>query len=79
LAAALRPSRDPNTPRMIMSTVAEDEAQLLFLDSAWNGAYRLHDRRPLADILAEDFTGVAPSGEPVTKAWRAPLAACAAL
>jgi len=62
-----------------MSTVAEDEAQLLFLDSAWNGAYRLHDRRPLADILAEDFTGVAPSGEPVTKAWRAPLAACAAL
>jgi hypothetical protein len=51
-----------------MATQADDEAQLLVLDSAWNEAYRRHDRRPLEDILAEDFTGVVPSGEAVTKA-----------
>jgi ketosteroid isomerase-like protein len=51
-----------------MTTQADDEAELLRLDSAWNEAYRRHDRRPLADILAEDFTGIAPSGETVTKA-----------
>jgi ketosteroid isomerase-like protein len=51
-----------------MTTRADDEAQLLRLDSAWNEAYRRHDRQPLADILAEDFTGVTPSGEAVTKA-----------
>ena len=50
-----------------MATQADDEAQLLRLDSVWNEAYRRHDRRALADILAEDFTGVIPSGEAVTK------------
>jgi hypothetical protein len=46
----------------------EDEAELLRLDDAWNEAYRRHDRRPLTDILAEEFTGVLPSGEAITKA-----------
>ena len=46
----------------------EDEAEVLRLDSAWNEAYRRHDRRPLADILAEDFAGVLPSGDAITKA-----------
>jgi hypothetical protein len=53
---------------VVMATLADDEAQLLRLDTAWNEAYRRQDRRPLADILADDFTGVAPSGEEVTKA-----------
>ena len=51
-----------------MATLQDDEAQILRLDSAWNEAYRRQNRRPLADILAEDFTGIAPSGEAVTKA-----------
>ena len=51
-----------------MATRADDEAQLLLLDTAWNHAYRRHDRSPLAEILADDFAGVARSGEPVTKA-----------
>jgi ketosteroid isomerase-like protein len=50
-----------------MATLAEDEAHLRLLDCAWNEAYRRHDRASLADILAEDFTGIAPSGEPVSK------------
>jgi ketosteroid isomerase-like protein len=52
----------------IMATRADDEAQILRLDSAWNEAYRRHDRSPLADILADDFAAVIPSGESVTKA-----------
>ncbi|HEY4941021.1 MAG TPA: nuclear transport factor 2 family protein [Rhizomicrobium sp.] len=51
-----------------METQADDEAQILRLDSEWNEAYRRHDRAPLAHILADDFTAVTPSGEPVTKA-----------
>lgn len=47
---------------------AGDEARILRLDDAWNEAYRRHNRAPLADILADDFTGFTPSGEPVTKA-----------
>lgn len=46
----------------------DDEAEILRLDSAWNEAYRRHDRAPLAQILADDFTGLTPSGEPITKA-----------
>ena len=38
------------------------------LDSAWNDAYLRNDRSALADILADDFAAVMPSGEPVSKA-----------
>ena len=48
--------------------VGDDEAQILSLDDAWNTAYRRHDRQPLSDILADDFTGVTPSGDPISKA-----------
>jgi len=52
-----------------MATQADDEAEILRLDSEWNEAYRRHDRAPLAHILAEDFTGLTTaSGEPITKA-----------
>ena len=47
--------------------LADDEAQVLRLDDEWNEAYRLHDRAPLAHILADDFTGLMPSGAPITK------------
>lgn len=45
-----------------------DIAEVLRLDEGWNAAYCQHDRSPLAAILAEDFAGLSPSGEPVTKA-----------
>ena len=51
-----------------MGTQADDEAQILRLDSEWNEAYRSHDRAPLAHILADDFTGLTASGGPITKA-----------
>jgi ketosteroid isomerase-like protein len=51
-----------------MGSQADDEAQILRLDSEWNEAYRRHDRAPLAHILSDDFTGLTASGEPVTKA-----------
>ncbi|MGD0117150.1 MAG: nuclear transport factor 2 family protein [Candidatus Binatus sp.] len=47
---------------------ADDEAQILRLDSEWNEAYRRADRSPLAHILAEDFIGWTAVNEPVTKA-----------
>jgi ketosteroid isomerase-like protein len=50
-----------------MGTQADDEAQLLRLDNEWNEAYRRRDRSPLAHILADDFTGLTASGEPITK------------
>ncbi len=43
-----------------MGTQADDEAQILRLDSEWNEAYRRRDRSPLAHILADDFTGLTP-------------------
>ena len=46
-----------------MSTKAYDEAEILRLDSAWNEAYVRRNREPLAQILADDFTGLT--------AWRA--------
>jgi ketosteroid isomerase-like protein len=49
-------------------TQADDEAEILRLDQAWNEAYRRRDRRPLADILADDFTALDPAGQLVTKA-----------
>lgn len=49
-------------------TQSTDEAELLRLDSTWNDAYRRHDRSPLAQILADDFEGRTPSGDPITKA-----------
>lgn len=51
-----------------MATLAADEAEILRLDGAWNDAYRRHDRAPLANILADDFSGVDASGAPFTKA-----------
>jgi ketosteroid isomerase-like protein len=51
-----------------MGTQADDEAQILRLDGEWNEAYRRYDRAQLAHILADDFTGIMPSGEPITKA-----------
>jgi ketosteroid isomerase-like protein len=51
-----------------MGTPAEDEALILRLDNEWNEAYRRRDRSPLAHILADDFSGLTPSGEPITKA-----------
>jgi ketosteroid isomerase-like protein len=51
-----------------MGTQVDDEAQILRLDSEWNEAYRRHVRAPLAHILADDFTGLTASGEPITKA-----------
>jgi ketosteroid isomerase-like protein len=51
-----------------MVTQAEDETQVRRLDSAWNDAYARNDRSPLADILANDFVAVLPSGETVSKA-----------
>jgi ketosteroid isomerase-like protein len=50
-----------------MGTEADDEAQILRLDSEWNEAYRRHDRAPLSHILADDFAGLTASGEPITK------------
>ena len=46
----------------------DDQAQVLRLDNEWNDAYRRADRAQLADILADDFTGLTASGEPITKA-----------
>ena len=51
-----------------MGTQADDEAQIFRLDSEWNEAYRRRDRSPLADIIADDFTGLTALGEPITKA-----------
>jgi ketosteroid isomerase-like protein len=51
-----------------MATQADDEAEVRRLDGAWNDAYRRNDRSPLADILADDFAAVLPSGESVSKA-----------
>lgn len=50
-----------------MGTQADDEAQILRLDSEWNEAYRRRDRAPLAHILADEFTGLTVSGGPITK------------
>ena len=50
-----------------MTTQAADEAEILRLDNAWNEAYVRNDRAPLGRILADDFTGLTPSGEPITK------------
>jgi hypothetical protein len=46
----------------------DDEAEVLRLDDAWNDAYRRSDRSPLADILAEDFSAVTPTGGAASKA-----------
>lgn len=51
-----------------MKTQAQDEAEILRLDCDWNEAYRRHDRSPLAHILADDFTGLTASGDPIKKA-----------
>ena len=51
-----------------MTSQVDDEAEVLRLDSAWNGAYVRNDRSPLADILADDFAAIMPSGDAVSKA-----------
>jgi len=50
-----------------MGTEAEDEAEILRLDSEWNEAYRRHDRAPLSHILADDFIGWDGLGRTATK------------
>ena len=52
---------------MPATTRADDEGEVLRLDTAWNAAYVRNERAPLADILADDFTGVMPSGEHFAK------------
>lgn len=44
------------------------KTEVLRLDSAWNEAYRSHNREQLANILADDFLARTPSGDSVTKA-----------
>ena len=51
-----------------MTTQADDQSEILRLDNAWNDAYVRRNRAPLAEILADDLTGLTPSGEPITKA-----------
>ena len=51
-----------------MPTHANDEAEILRLDSAWNEAYLRRKRDLLGDILADDFCGLVPSGDWITKA-----------
>ena len=46
----------------------EDEMEVFRLNEAWNEAYRRRNRSPLIDILADDFAGLTPMGEPITKA-----------
>jgi ketosteroid isomerase-like protein len=53
---------------IIMAEQTEDEAEILRLDREWNEAYVRRDRSPLAEILADDFTGLTPSGQAITKA-----------
>ena len=50
-----------------MQTHADDEAEILRLDCEWNESYRRHDRSPLAHILADDFTGLTASGDPLQR------------
>ena len=51
-----------------MQTQTHDEAEILRLDCEWNEAYRRHDRSPLAHILADDFSGLTATGDPIAKA-----------
>ena len=51
-----------------MTTEVEDQAEIFRLDNAWNEAYARRYRAPLVDILADDFTGLTATGEPITKA-----------
>ncbi|HEX5376753.1 MAG TPA: nuclear transport factor 2 family protein [Solirubrobacterales bacterium] len=46
----------------------DDGAQVLRLDEAWNEAYRRRERALLSDILADDFTGLTPAGDHISKA-----------
>jgi ketosteroid isomerase-like protein len=50
-----------------MAMQADDEAEVRCLDNAWNDAYLHNDRAPLANILADDFTAVLPSGAAFSK------------
>ena len=44
-----------------------DEEAVSELDRAWNEAYVRNDRTPLAEILADDFAGIAWDGQTITK------------
>ena len=46
---------------------ADDETEVWRLDSAWNAAYERNDRAPLAEILADDFAAVLPTGDLIPK------------
>ena len=47
--------------------VQTDEALVTSLDRAWNDAYRTRQRERLREVLAEDWLGVFPSGETLTR------------
>lgn len=51
-----------------MPTVQNVQAEILRLDNAWNEAYLRRNRAPLAEILADDFSGLTPAGAAITKA-----------
>ena len=51
-----------------MASPADEVAEILRLDNSWTEAYRRHDRAPVAALLADDCSALAPSGEPITKA-----------
>src|SRR6186713_116964 len=46
---------------------SRDEEAVRGLDRAWNDAYLRNDRSPLAEILADDFTGITWDGKTITK------------
>jgi ketosteroid isomerase-like protein len=46
----------------------DDESEVRRLDDAWNDAYVRHDRSRLADVLADAFEAVLPSGERISRA-----------
>ena len=45
----------------------DDEALVTDLDRAWNEAYLQHKCERLRDVLAEDWLGVFPNGETLTR------------
>jgi len=51
-----------------VTTEVEDQTEIFRLNNAWNQAYVRRDGASLVDILADDFTGLTATGEPITKA-----------
>ena len=45
----------------------DDETLVTDLDRAWNDAYLYRERERLRDVLAEDWVGIFPNGETLTR------------